>query len=88
MKHLPDEKLTGVPKHMIQLQNKIYYPVRSVLQKMFTSNRRINISRKLQVFKNEFDFIFSVFDTIAVLFFVIAENSKTNIKVNQFHVQY
>lgn len=44
-----DENLTNIPKHIIQLQNNVYYPMRLFLQNMFSSQYQIEKTRKLQV---------------------------------------
>lgn len=46
---ISDDNLTNIPKHIIQLQNNVYYPMRLFLQNMFSSQHQMEKTRKLQV---------------------------------------
>jgi len=49
MHQISNDNLTGIPKAVIQLQDRILYPTRLFLQNMFSSQHQIDKSRMLHV---------------------------------------
>jgi len=49
VQQISDENLTGIPKSVIQLQDKYLYPARAFLQNIFSSQHQRDNARMLQV---------------------------------------